>query len=1190
MRSTRPLLRSLTLLIATVLAVPLVALLGAAPASAAPTAVTGSVEDPLEGPLAAVTVEPRDLVTNSPVAGKSVLTDGSGGYTLSLEPGDYRIWFVKNGYTSEPYGGAAEPITVTVAGDGTLVLDGDPQSDQSLGTVTLQATATRTVTGTVTAGGSAYAHVAVRAFAEDDDENVVASTTTDGDGGYTLDLPLGRYYVELVAPIASPQYANSWVGGAPTLQTVPAGDGALVLPPQDLVLATGQSFPVAGTALDANGEGVNDLTVAVTLVGASTPTATTTTVGADNAAGGYSVDVPPGNYNVQFSGAGFVATGYPGAGVTPSTVTVAPNGSLSVNGTPAPSGRLDDTEIPSTGRDVSGTITSSGGVGIAGITVRATRAGGEGNPVTTTTGADGAYTLLVPVGRWTVDAADNSATPQYAAAAVAGGQVLRVDQDDTFSLDGVPATVLPPQALSGVTDNTLYQVLGDLVDANGDPVAGITVTATGTMTATATPNAAGRYALALRKGTYRIATTATANFAGASYTHDTTGAVDVVVAAGGAVSVAGVELPGHLLKPLDLAGLKSTNVTGRAMTTGTPPIAIAGITAKGLLAFDTSVVGGTSGPTAANGTYTLPLKIGTYVIELTDTNGLTPTYSKVYVGGTTDLEAATEVKVAQGGVVSVNGTVLTGGLPDTAMSQATGATEYDVRGTVLDVNGDPLVNVTVTAPGRASVTTDNEGRYTLKLTPEQGPYSPITFSKSEFTTRNLPMADDDDGIGTVTVALDGTITVSNSEGPASVVPELGDTELVGTTTYPVAGTVRGAGNVNPGVITVQVADDNAGTPFATAATTSAAGAYGFGRNVGTYKIQFVDDDPAAPLYARTTLVQKLKVAPGGSLFLDDVLVTTLTGPELAIVPADATYDLIGTASDWDGNSLNGVLVEAVDAASGQTRHSTTTTSDPPGNDSLGDGVYRMKVRPGAYWLRFSKAGYETTYLTSFEDPRIRLIVTVTADGRISAPEEDIVDTDNVITDVTVYDPAPQMRSAPGLKGKPVVGGTVTANLGSWAGVDLKDWAVVEWYLDGKPADKYSSGKLSETFEVPASAVGQRLTFDLTLDDPDFRKASVYFTSKAAEVKALKPKVKASYAKGLVTVKVKAKGIKRLTGKISVLDGKKKVGKGALTTKSKGGVVVIKVARLKPGKHTLSVVFTGGKGIKVVKDKVKVTIR
>jgi hypothetical protein len=1192
MPSLRHPIRVLIFLISTLLVLPLAAALAPAPAYAAPAVLTGSVEDALDQPVGGVTVEPRDLITNSPVPGRSVQTNASGDYALTLVPGDYRVWFLKAGYTSEPYGGVEQPTTVTVTAEGGLVLDGEPQDDLALGGFTLQSATTRTVSSTVTAGGTGYEGVTVRAFAEDDDETVVASTTTAANGTWTLTLPLGRYRIELVAPIRTPQYANTFIGGNATPTLVVVSTGNVSLEPTALPEATNQEFPIVGRAVDANGEPVNGLTVQVLPMSPSTDTATTTTAGTGNDAGEYSASVRPGSYHVSFSGTGFESTTFPGAGAA-ATVTVAANGSLSVNGgTALPTGRLDDVEVPSTGRPVGGRITA-GGSGLAGMTVRATSVEDDTRFVETTSDNAGDYVLQVPVGRWTVDVTDKDGiAPQYAGAAIAGGQVLRVDQDGTFSLDGVAAATLPAQALSEANPDTAYPVIGDLTDANGDPVANITVTATGGANpVTAVSNGDGRYALSLKAGTYRLMTTATGAFAAADYTHDSAGAVDVVVAGNGTVTVdpdgAGplpsAEAPGRLLRPTELVGLQSTSVTGRAVSAPSTPIA--GITAKALLASDNTEVAATSGQTSGTGVYTLSLRIGTYLVELTDTNGADPTYSRILLGGTTDPETATEVKVAQNGVVSIGGTVLSAGLPDTTMTAAASTTEYDVRGSVADVNGDPLAGVTVTAPGRPAATTGSDGKYVLRLTP--GAYTPITFSKVEFVTRTYPSADDDEVTGTVNVALDGTITVTGGTG---AVPELGEIELVGTTPYSVSGTVRGAGDVDPGAITVEVADDNASTTWAAATTTSAAGAYTLTRVVGTYRIRFVDADNAGPQYALTNHVRKLKVSPEGRFFLDDVLVTSLDPTILSVTDPNATYHLVGTVSDWDGNELNGVKVEAIDPGSGTTRSSVETGPDTVvGNDSLGNaGVYRVPVKAGGYWLRYSKAGYETTWLTSWEDDTKRLVITVGVDGRITTTEEDVLDVDNVITDLTLYDPAPRLRKAPALKGKPSVGQTVTATLGTWDVANPSKWAYYEWFLDNKPADQFSSGKLSERFEVPAKAVGKNLTFRLALEDPDSRRATASFTSKPVKVRPAKPKLAASYAKGVLSVKVTLKGITKLAGKVVVLDGKKKVGKATLSAKSKGRAT-IRLRGLKAGKHQLVVVFDGPAGYKSVKKKVKVTI-
>ena len=104
MASPRRSIRMLVLLLATVLAVPLTALLGVAPAHAAAFAATGTVSDGLGDPLAGVTVTARSAPAYT-VTASSTTTDTEGGYSLSLTAGSYRLEYSRTGYQSAFYGG-----------------------------------------------------------------------------------------------------------------------------------------------------------------------------------------------------------------------------------------------------------------------------------------------------------------------------------------------------------------------------------------------------------------------------------------------------------------------------------------------------------------------------------------------------------------------------------------------------------------------------------------------------------------------------------------------------------------------------------------------------------------------------------------------------------------------------------------------------------------------------------------------------------------------------------------------------------------------------------------------------------------------------------------------------------------------------------------------------------------------------
>ena len=61
---------------------------------------------------------------------------------------------------------------------------------------------------------------------------------------------------------------------------------------------------------------------------------------------------------------------------------------------------------------------------------------------------------------------------------------------------------------------------------------------------------------------------------------------------------------------------------------------------------------------------------------------------------------------------------------------------YTVTGKVTDVNGEPLMGVTVQAPGNAGTATDLDGSYTIRLTKP----ARLTFSYIGYDTHTLDVA------------------------------------------------------------------------------------------------------------------------------------------------------------------------------------------------------------------------------------------------------------------------------------------------------------------------------------------------------------------------------------------------------------------------------------------------------------------
>ena len=134
--------------------------------------------------LAGATVH---LVTGADGYVTSTTTNGSGAYTFSLTPGDYKLWIQPNepGYSDQWYDG------VSAIGSATLIaVSGNTVRNIAL----VGPPSTFTLSGNVTAGGSGLAGATVHLVTGAD--GYVTSTTTNGSGAYTFSLTPGSQAVD----------------------------------------------------------------------------------------------------------------------------------------------------------------------------------------------------------------------------------------------------------------------------------------------------------------------------------------------------------------------------------------------------------------------------------------------------------------------------------------------------------------------------------------------------------------------------------------------------------------------------------------------------------------------------------------------------------------------------------------------------------------------------------------------------------------------------------------------------------------------------------------------------------------------------------------------------------------------------------------------------------------------------------
>lgn len=156
--------------------------------------------------------------------------------------------------------------------------------------------------------------------------------------------------------------------------------------------------------------------------------------------------------------------------------------------------------------------------------------------------------------------------------------------------------------------------------------------------------------------------------------------------------------------------------------------------------------------------------------------------------------------------------------------------------------------------------------------------------------------------------------------------------------------------------------------------------------------------------------------------------------------------------------------------------------------------------------------------------------------------------------------------APGISGSARVGAKLTAVPGKWdkSGLTVK----YQWFVKGKAV----KGATKSTFSVPASAVGKPITLKETVSKPGLTTVSAT-ASATKKVTKSTAKVKGKLAKSsikknkstTITVTVKAPGIAKPTGTVTVRVGSKSV-KAKLKTSHKGKIkVTLKGKKLKSGK-------------------------
>lgn len=470
----------------------------------APSTINGTVLDPSGNPAAGVSVTATGPVTSTATSA----ADGT--YSLTdLAPGVYSLTFHLDGYVDP----APVSVTVTAAGDTVTAATASLVAPSTISGVVSNADPAPVAGATVTIDGPTY-----------------ATTTTDANGAYSFTtLPAGTYNLT----VSAAGYVDS-----PSIPVTITNAGDTVT--QDVTLNRTSSVTVF--VADSHGVPVDGAAVVVTGADNNTYPGTTDATGNTTITG-----LAPGNYTITSSALGYFTA--PATSFTVAAYDTNYNVSVPVL-SPA---------------SVSGIVTDPSGNPLPGATVNLE---GVKVHLTTTSGADGSYTFDgLDVGQYTVSASASgfvAPTPQtvsvtdYGTTSTVqlqfqlgssiigeatinevptGGVTVTLNgpvnattttaPDGTYSFGVLPlgtytvsfdlngyispadqsVTISTPGSTTTVNGelNVPSTVSGSILDPNGNPLAGATITLDGPVYATATSANDGTFTVdGLDVGTYTV--------------------------------------------------------------------------------------------------------------------------------------------------------------------------------------------------------------------------------------------------------------------------------------------------------------------------------------------------------------------------------------------------------------------------------------------------------------------------------------------------------------------------------------------------------------------------------------------------------------------------------------------------------------------------------------------------------------
>jgi 5-hydroxyisourate hydrolase-like protein (transthyretin family) len=630
-----------------------VSLLVAAPAHAAPVALSGTVTAVGGAPLRGVEV----TVYASGSAVDDVTTDSTGAWSVQVEPGTYTLgfddpegWYKPEYWDDKTSLSTATPVSVTTSGRSGLAM---------------QLARWPVFSGTVRSGGEPVAGAEVRAYSSTAETDSVRTETTAADGTYRVPLKPGTYRFAFESPAHVTEY---WDDRATLAASTPVTIGSSDVTGRDVSLT---ALPTVGGRVTAGGSGVRRPEVTVyarDLAGEYWVEQTTVT---GDAQGRWSTRLEPGRYAFRFAGDARHRTEFWSDRLALSTATPV------------------DVAAGATTLDADLAILPT-------VRGRAVDASGEGVE-------DAEVTLLDDAG----DEVASSATGPdggFAVPASPGAYGLRIAADGfrTWTRAVDDPALLGPQGTSVGTVSLVAAsaIRGRVTGPGGAGVRTTVVVHASTIVGGRTwwsewdrvrTAADGTYAAPVPPGDYRLEVEATEELQGAFWDGATT--LDTART----VTVGDADVTGRDVR---LAALSRAGVQGTVTTSGGAPLPGAQVDVYESRPEGWSVV--QQATTGRDGTYRVTLPAGTYRLGYS-----ADVHRPTFGPGATTVETAPSVSV---GASLVTRDVRL--VPVTARIQGTvrgpSAPLRGVEVTVLSGTSDDLAPVT-------SARTDADGRYEVKV-------------------------------------------------------------------------------------------------------------------------------------------------------------------------------------------------------------------------------------------------------------------------------------------------------------------------------------------------------------------------------------------------------------------------------------------------------------------------------------------